>query len=224
MPEICSCGTQLVEAARFCHRCGKPQGDLLAPEEPETFESIPEPEAPALKPPPLSPLADVALSEISFHNRAAVAVAMLVALVFWLITFVPLPPVIAVPLLFIDLLAGGFFAVWFYARRTGQTLTVRSGAHLGWLTGVFCFVIGTVVAAINMLLIGFTADKNFWEAYKKVLIENGQAAGDVEKLMQGMQDPSAVLLIVIFSMAFFFAVFVLLPVLGAMLGAKVLED
>ncbi len=222
MPEFCSCGTELVESARFCHRCGKPQGDLIAADPEEHIEEA----APAaiVQPPPLSPLAGVALSEISFHNKAAVAVAMLVALVFWLITFVPLPPIVSIPLLFVDLLGGGFFAVWFYARRTGQSLTIRNGAHLGWITGIFCFVIGIVVATINMLAIAFSPEINFWDAYKKVLIENGQPAGDVEKLMQAIQDPSAVLLIVFVSMVVFFGIFVLLPVLGGMLGAKVLED
>ena len=150
MPDYCSCGTQLVEGARFCHRCGATQGELFAPEEPM------EEAAPAVRPPEPPALPQVVLSEISFHNKAAVAVAMLVALLYWLVTFLPLPPLIQVPLLFIDLLAGGFFAVWFYARRTGQTLTIRNGAHLGWLTGIFCFAIGAVVAAINMLALSLT--------------------------------------------------------------------
>ena len=166
----------------------------------------------------------MALSEISFHNKAAVAVAMLAALLFWLLMFLPLPTVIQAPLLFIDLLAGGFFTVWFYSKRTGQTLTIRKGAHLGWLTGVFCFVIGAVVAAINMLALALTPDTNFWELYKKVLLDSGQQPSDVDRLMQAIQDPSSVLVIVVFSMAFFFAIFVLLPVLGGMLGAKVLEE
>lgn len=218
MPDYCSCGTQLVDEARFCHRCGAPQGELIAAEE-QVVEAAPS--VVATEPPALP---HAALGEISFHNRAAVAVAMLVALLFWLVMFLPLPAVVQAPLLFIDLLAGGFFTVWFYAKRTGQTLTVRKGAHLGWLTGVFCFVIGAVVAAINMLAFALTPDTNFWEMYKKVLLESGQQPSDVEKLMQAFQDPSSVLFLVVFSMALSFALFVLLPVLGGMLGAKVLEE
>ena len=155
MPDYCSCGTQLVDGARFCHRCGAPQGELIAAEE-QVVEAAP---AVLATEPPALP--QVALSEISFHNKAAVAVAMLVALLFWLVMFLPLPAIVQAPLLIIDLLAGGFFAVWFYAKRTGQTLTVRKGAHLGWLTGVFCFVIGAVVAAINMLAFALTPDLDF---------------------------------------------------------------
>ena len=218
MPEYCSCGTQLVDGARFCHRCGATQGELIPLEE-QAEEAAPVVATPT---PPATP--PVALSEISFHNKAAVAVAMLAALLFWLLMFLPLPTVIQAPLLFIDLLAGGFFTVWFYSKRTGQTLTIRKGAHLGWLTGVFCFVIGAVVAAINMLALALTPDTNFWELYKKVLLDSGQQPSDVDRLMQAIQDPSSVLVIVVFSMAFFFAIFVLLPVLGGMLGAKVLEE
>ena len=219
VPEYCSCGTQLVDGARFCHRCGAPQGELIAAEEPV------EEATPAVIPAPAPPaLPQAALSEISFHNKAAVAVAMLVALLFWLVMFLPLPTIIRAPVLFIDLLAGGFFTVWFYAKRTGQTLTVRKGAHLGWLTGIFCFVIGAVVAAMNMLALALTPDMNFLELFKKALLESGQQPSEVEIQMKAIQDPSSVLLMVLFSMAISFALFVLLPVLGGMLGAKVLEE
>ena len=218
VPEYCSCGTELVESARFCHRCGKP-----------TVEFAPEPEAAGEaasveQSPVPPPLGQAALAEINFHNRAAVAVAMLVALVFWLVTFIPLPQAAHGPLLFIDLLAGGFCAVWFYTRRTGQSLTVRNGAHLGWLTGVFCFVIGAIMTAFSMLLTSLTPDANFWEAKKKLLLESGQRQSDVDQLMEMIKDPSAVLMMAVFGMALFFAVFVVLPVLGGMIGAKVLEE
>jgi len=43
------------------------------------------------------------------------------------------------------LIAGGFFAVFLYRRKTGQRLTPLSGAHLGWLAGIFGFLIMTVI-------------------------------------------------------------------------------
>jgi len=32
MSEFCSCGAQLPPDALFCHKCGKPQRELVAPE------------------------------------------------------------------------------------------------------------------------------------------------------------------------------------------------
>ena len=35
MPEFCTCGTKLVEDARFCHRCGRPTWETLAAKVPD---------------------------------------------------------------------------------------------------------------------------------------------------------------------------------------------
>ena len=32
MPEFCSCGAQLPPDALFCHKCGKPQRDIVEPD------------------------------------------------------------------------------------------------------------------------------------------------------------------------------------------------
>ena len=67
MPESCSCGAQLPPDALFCHKCGKPQREILAPEV-ETHAAVD-----VLPPPPLAALA------LSFRNIAAVRIALMVA-------------------------------------------------------------------------------------------------------------------------------------------------
>jgi hypothetical protein len=47
----------------------------------------------------------------------------------------------------VTLLAGGFFSVFMYQRRTGFSLSVGSGARMGWITGIFCSVIMLVTIA-----------------------------------------------------------------------------
>ena len=72
MPEFCTCGAQLPPDALFCHKCGKPQRDIVTPEiEPNTYPAAveasvaPPPPAPRLQPLPLN-----------FHNPIAVRIAL----------------------------------------------------------------------------------------------------------------------------------------------------
>ena len=219
MPLMCNCGTLQVEGARFCHRCGKPQGDFLEEPEPE----------PVLEPAPVQPdvapliaqLDQVMLSEISFHNQPAVVVALLAALCYWASSFIPLPVVLAVPWRILTLFACGFLAVVLYSRRTGTILTVRNGARMGWLMGIFCFAMGAVFMAISM--VALSTQGNFWDIYRKMLIDSGQSTHDVDQAMQALQDPAVATVGILFIMGLIFFFFVLLPAIGGMLGAKVLE-
>ncbi|MBV9770400.1 MAG: zinc ribbon domain-containing protein, partial [Bryobacterales bacterium] len=122
MPEFCTCGAQLPPDARFCHKCGKPQYDYPGLE-------VAEPSSP-------TEVAEVALppqlqlpAEIGFHNRLAVRIGFIAAVSAVFVFLVPLPfPVLRLLIAFI---AGGFFAVFLYTRRTGQMLSIRSGARMG---------------------------------------------------------------------------------------------
>jgi hypothetical protein len=129
MPEYCSCGAQLPEDALFCHKCGKPQRDIVAAEEqPVPVFSTPAPQVAAPRPEPLP---------LNFHNPIAVRIAMLVALCAAVLGFTFLP--------ILSWLAAGFFATVFYKRRTGSLLNVGGGVRLGWITGIIMFGIWTVV-------------------------------------------------------------------------------
>ena len=53
---------------------------------------------------------------------------------------IPIPLVwLRLPIAFV---AAGFLAVYLYSRRTGQMLSLRSGARMGWITGIFSFTLG----------------------------------------------------------------------------------
>jgi hypothetical protein len=119
MPGFCSCGSELPPDALFCHKCGKPQREL-----PEVAAELP---APVVQPPrePQPPPAP-----LDFRNPLALKIALLVALgataLFWVLPFV-------------NWLAAGYFAVFFYRRRTGRAINVGAGVRLGWITGLFTF-------------------------------------------------------------------------------------
>ena len=44
MPDSCTCGAQLPPDALFCHKCGKPQRDLVTPDDPPEPVSAPAPQ------------------------------------------------------------------------------------------------------------------------------------------------------------------------------------
>jgi hypothetical protein len=124
MPDICTCGAQLPPDALFCHKCGKPQREIVEVEPAER---------PAAAPPPMTSeaLADpvVAAAPALFQSRLAMNIGLKVALGATLFFFLP----------YVNWLVGGFFSVFLYRRRTGQRLNMESGVRIGWITGLLMF-------------------------------------------------------------------------------------
>jgi zinc-ribbon domain len=140
VPEFCTCGAQLPDDARFCHKCGKPQRDedVLVEDQPVVVP-LPPP-APPIEPPP-----------ISFRNATAVRVALVTGIPVVLLT--GLLSAIAGPLTMALPVAGGFFAVYLYRRRTGQRITVLAGARLGWISGIIVFTMLTILLTVTVLVL-----------------------------------------------------------------------
>ncbi len=131
MPEFCTCGTQLVEGSLFCHKCGKPQRDIV------------EPEIVAPPPPVAPPQVERAARPLTFHNGVAIRIALGVAAIATLLSIIP----------YLNWLAAGFFAVFFYHRRTGDFLNMESGVRMGWITGVMMFVMTACLLTAFFLLL-----------------------------------------------------------------------
>ncbi len=141
MPETCSCGAQLVENARFCHRCGKVHGEPLPESEagPELAAAAPE-----IKAAPVP-------AAVSWHDPLAVRVVLLTAS----LTAVPFLILAQVPPVLLLWSAGsGFTAVMLYRRHSGRALTTGAGAKLGWFNGVVAFLIATVLFSVYLLFSG----------------------------------------------------------------------
>jgi len=131
MPEFCTCGAQLPPDALFCHKCGKPQREIVTPEPVAPPANVPPPSPPATPPTAVPPI------PLNFHNRAAVKIALLVAGLATLLSF----------LLYLNWFLAGFLAVFLYRRRTGQVLNLESGVRMGWITGLMTFAIMMVILA-----------------------------------------------------------------------------
>lgn len=206
----CTCGAELPPDARFCHKCGKPQRD-----EPLMVEEEAPP--PVIAPPPQPALPP----EISFHNRIAVRIGMLAAALVFLLSFLSTGIYTTPVWIFLWLFAAGFVAVYIYRRRTGQTLSVRSGARLGWITGIFSFTIATILLAVVALSLADSG--GITGLWKQQLDARGAADPNVKQAIEALQSPEGTLTLLLFTVLMMFFLFTLVPTLGAAFGAKVLD-
>jgi hypothetical protein len=207
----CTCGAQLPPDARFCHKCGKPQVELA---EPEPEAALPPPPA---VPPPAPPQPPPA---ISLRNPAAVRVAFLAGAATSLLIMLPMPPLLQILWQLVILVVGGFFAVWLYQRRTGRYLSVKGGAHLGWLAGTFCFLIMMVMFTLSVIAI--SSGGGLEQSFREML--NARSAPEVADQFNALlSSPGGVAFLVFGMLITSFIMLTILATVGGALGAKVLE-
>ena len=204
MPEFCTCGAELPPDARFCHKCGKPQRE-------EPVAATIASEAAAPPPLPAGPPA-VPLFPLGFRNPTAVRVGLLAAALLCLTMMIP-----GVNYAFVVWWVGaGYFSVWIYKRRTGQRLTVRGGAHMGWITGVLSCVLLSLLFAFIMAAIQRVGGIG---ALKDQLRDLAIDQKTIDEFVRRFQNPVEVLR----SLAEMFLMMMLFCVAGGALGAKLLS-
>jgi len=208
---FCTCGARLAEDALFCHRCGRPVRKLTAEEREEALGE----EAPASEPPPLPPAAEPAPAP--FQNQTAVRVGFLAAVLVQLASILSAMAgaSLLMPLL---LIGGGFYAAVLYMRRTGEPLSAVEGARVGWITGIFTFVIATVFFTAGMALL--SASGELVKAYEESLSRMNLPADSLERLRQLLADPKTFALTVIAGLVFQFLFLTIFCSLGGVLGAR----
>jgi hypothetical protein len=204
MPDFCTCGAQLPPDARFCHKCGKPQREELFVPPPEVVQ----PPITILKAaPPVAP---------SFRNPVAVRVGLFVASI---ATFLCL----AVPFGFVIWLpSAGFTSVYLYTRRTGQSLTIRGGARMGWMAGILSFVIITVMFTLGTVAVSIQPG-GVMEAFREAAKARPLPANQLDDVMQMLSSPAGQAAIYIGTLLISFMVTSVFCTAGGALGAKVLE-
>lgn len=208
MPEFCTCGAKLPPDARFCHKCGKPQYDY-----PGTTEAQ-EPEPPPVQGlPPLPQSPGPAAAEINFRNGTAVRIGFLAALLAVFGTGVVSSVFQSPASLLIGFFCAGLLAQLWYRRRTGQRLSVRSGARIGWITGIFLFAILLVLSVILVMNLNTLASFRDNPAMQK-------AFQDFQKTLS---DPSKATESVLMLVVTLFLLGTTLPMLGGALGARLTD-
>ncbi len=204
MPEFCTCGSQLPPDALFCHKCGKPQREIVIP------ETVAPPPVIELTPPPRSiPLAAPATQlPLNFHNPIAVRIALLVAVGATVMGFIP----------FLNWVAAGFFAVFFYHRKTGSLLNVGSGVRMGWITGILTFGLSAVVFMAQQLPAALSGRLG---AVLQEQMKN-LPAGDpmVQQMIQFVQSGQGIFAVLFFALIALFLFVTCLSMAGGALGAR----
>ena len=205
MPEYCTCGAELPPDSRFCHKCGKPQRDEIVVEQP-TSPPLISVIAPAAT--PLTP---------SFHNPIAVRVGLFVASIAALLCgLLPFGSVIWLP-------SAGFIAVYLYSKRTGQSLSVRSGARMGWIAGIMSFAIFTVVFTIN-IVVAANQPGGLSAVLREVLRSRPvPQQQQLEDALQVLSTPGGQASLYISALLLSFTVIAVFCTAGGAIGAKVLE-
>ena len=201
MPEFCTCGAQLPPDALFCHKCGKPQRDIVIPE----AQEAPEPEV-VVAPVPVR----VEALPLNFHNPVALRVALLVALSATVLSMTALP-LVSWPL-------AGFFAVVLYRRRTGTAVNVKAGARLGMITGVLMAAMSVVIVSLVWLPAAMSGNLGtmMQEQMKNFPGRDPMAMQQMMKSLSGGDFAFAVL----FGLAGIFVLITGLSMAGGALGAK----
>jgi hypothetical protein len=199
VPDFCTCGAQLPEDARFCHKCGKPQR-----EEPVFIEE---------EPPPIPQPAIPVPVPIGFNNRMAVWIALRVGILAFLAFLVTS---VAGAFALVWPVVGGFFAVYLYRKRTGERLSIVSGARLGWLAGIFGFVLITILLTLAIVAL---SEPEFVQRLRDQWKARSLSDADINLTIEFMRSPSGVVALLLGS----FFLFTLLPAFGGAVGAKLLD-
>ena len=200
MPEYCSCGAQLPPDAVFCHKCGKPQREIVEPE--PVGPSVP------FVPPTPTPVA-VVQAPMNFRNPVAVRIALAVAAIATLVSVV-------IP--FVSWIAAGFFAVFLYKRRTGSMVNVNAGVRMGWITGLLSFGLWCVVGSTQLVRAAMSG--------KLASIIEEQARNlpsqdpTVQQMMAFFQSGTGLTLLIGMTVAALFLFITGLSMAGGALGAK----
>jgi hypothetical protein len=206
VPERCTCGAQLPEDALFCHKCGKPQRELAIVDEPEAVSAPP--------PIPVAAMAAPAPPAINFHNGPAIRIALLMAAAAFCSVAISVP--VAAGFAILWLIVAGFLAVFLYRLRTGQRLSTLSGARLGWICGIFVFLIVAIMIGIIAAVLNNPAGL---AKMKEQLGEMKQPAATIDQALDAFRHPGQIFA----ELLQYFLLFTVLSAFGGAIGAKLLD-
>jgi hypothetical protein len=104
----------------------------------------------------------------------------------------------------------GFFAVFLYRMRTGRNMSALNGAALGWISGLFLFVLVLAIFAAQM------SGPTGWNELRESLKAQQRSDAEINQMMEVLRSPAGITAGIV-------AVFLLvtsLPAFGGAICAK----
>jgi len=203
----------LVEDALFCHRCGKPQREDLIEREQVAAGPVQAPiDVPAAE--------DEVLAEapVGFNSRRATRSAVLAAFA----SFVCVPLIVMVlggAASVLTLLAAGFLAVYLYRRGApaGEVpITARVGARMGWMTGVFAFLLMLVQITLGIVF----SDVPLRDMLRRQMEQQAPQSPELQQVIEILNSTPGFAALLGTMIVFLFVAFTLFAMLGGALGAQ----
>jgi hypothetical protein len=172
----------------------------------------------AVAPPPIPVVAVTAIVPpvINFRNGPAVRIALGMGVLAFVCLLVVGQLALPQALIFVWLAAAGFLAVYLYRRSTGERLSVVNGARLGWISGIFGFVLVTII--LTMIVVALS-EPSVVAALRDQTKTRGIPEANFDQMIQVIHSPSELTTILGLS----FLLFTVLPAFGGAVGAKLLS-
>jgi hypothetical protein len=209
--ENCDCGWRSIpQGASFCPGCGKP---LTA----QALEI--ERQANAFQRPRAEEEESGPADRVTFGTPGALRSC------YWSAAFAAIFMSLPYGLLFFFIVfpGAGFYAVHSFRRQTQRKVTLRSGAKLGFLTGVITFALLLILATIAIAVPGSPGFDAQLDEVEAAYRQQGNAEV-VANLQQLRKDPAALALVALMGLSIGFCLTAAFATAGGALGAKVLED
>jgi hypothetical protein len=111
--------------------------------------------------------------------------------------------------------AAGFAAPFAYHRRTGSPLSIREGARMGWIVGVFACVITGVLSLTGILF----SQRSLSDVMREQMEGRSLSDSEMEMVLSVLRSPAGLTVIFALSCAFL----LLLCTAGGALGAKIAQ-
>ncbi len=145
-----------------------------------------EEQAPVEIAPPPPPL-PVEPPPIGLRNGLAIRIALSSCALSSLLAIVSggnfgMPPFLAM----LWFVGAGFFAVFLYRMRTGRNMSLLSGAALGWIAGLFLFILVLAVFAAQMSL------PTGWNELRESLKAQQKSDAEINQMIEVLRSPAGI--------------------------------
>ena len=217
----CTCGVQLVEDARFCHKCGRPVGGVdpivVAADAVEEQPPADVPVAPAAK----SAVPPAAVM-VGFQNSTTIRTALHASLIMFFGGLALTQVVGSGLFLLVALLATGVLAVFLYRRRTGYQMTPIEGARHGWISGLFFFLFTLV--AMTFFLVIILNEPDAAGMIREQVKAQGSMTPEISRMLELIAQPGQLAMQILAGSVLSFVLFTALSSLGGVLGARLFSN